>query len=36
MDDNEKEVVSQFLTLARFAIIAILVGSGVLGSQFLL
>ena len=36
MDDNEKEVVSEFLTLAKFAIIAILVGSGYLSSQFLL
>ncbi len=36
MDDNEKEVVNNFLTLAKFAIIAILVGSGMLGSQFLI
>jgi len=36
MDDNEKEVVSKFLDLSKFAILAILVGSGILGSQVLL
>tara|TARA_Y100000310_G_C20664157_1_gene806510 strand:- start:1860 stop:1970 length:111 start_codon:yes stop_codon:yes gene_type:complete len=36
MDDNEKEVVNNFLTLAKFAIIAILVSGGVIGQQFLL
>ena len=36
MDDNEKEVVSKFLDLSKFAILAILVSSGILGSQVLL
>ncbi len=36
MDDNEKEVVNNFLVLAKFAIIAILVGGGIIGQQFLL
>tara|TARA_B100001250_G_C19289589_1_gene566918 strand:- start:80 stop:190 length:111 start_codon:yes stop_codon:yes gene_type:complete len=36
MDDNEKEVVSKFLDLSKFAILAILVGGGIIGQQFLL
>ncbi len=36
MNDNEKEVVSKFLDLSKFAILAILVSAGVLGNQFLL
>jgi len=36
MDDNEKEVVSKFLDLSKFAILAILVGAGIIGNQFLL
>lgn len=36
MNDNEKEVVSEFLTLAKFAILAILVASGYASSQLLL
>jgi len=36
VDDNEKEAVLSFLNFARFAIVAILVGSGVLASEMLL
>jgi len=36
MNDNEKEVVNNFLSLARFAILALLVIGGFLGSEFLL
>jgi hypothetical protein len=36
MDDNEKEVIEKSLTFFRFAIIALLIVSGVIGQEFLL
>jgi len=36
MDDNEKEVVSKFLDLSKFAILAMLVIVGAIGNEFLL
>ena len=36
MNDNEKEAVNNFLSFARFAIIALLVSAGIIGNEFLL
>jgi len=36
MDDNEKEVVNNFLTLAKFAMILMAIVSGAVGQEMLL
>lgn len=36
MNDNEKEVVNNFLNLARFAIVIIAIISGAVGQEMLL
>jgi len=35
MDENEREAILSFLNFARFCVLAILVGSGVLASEML-
>lgn len=36
MDDNEKEIIEKSLTFFRFALLCLLVVSGVIGNEFLL
>jgi len=36
MNDNEKEVVNNFLSFAKFCVLALLVIGGFLGTEFLI